>query len=158
VQLVAGRRTEQTAAMGPALGERDDCYLILSVRGKHTTPQWSPLLESGMTASHRGELRQLIRPQWSPLLEGGMTARENEPADLRRQGCLRAAPDRGTPLHHCGLVKVHRTAADLGASATRGHTHDRSARVQTITALEAGSLSWRPRNKNRDERQLGRGR
>ena len=62
------------AAMEPAPWERDDSAAYGTMQGMAETPQWSPLLGSGMTLHlPRDAVDDLHGPQWSPLLGSGMT-------------------------------------------------------------------------------------
>ncbi len=74
-----------------------------------TSPQWSPLLKSGMTPETSEYKVAVVKPQWSPLLKSGMTQHHIVMARIHMLAAMEPAPEERDDAFLCG----HR-ARDLG--------------------------------------------
>src|SRR5579875_277138 len=74
-----------------------------------------------------------------------------EPFDLGQQGNVRAVRSAGPAWLPLMELSRCQSQPDLHASAPRGLSHHRSARIQTMTASDDGSFSWWPRKRKRVE-------
>ena len=78
--------------MEPARGERDDKPQNPKIARRSESPQWSPLVVSGMTRAARiAELTCDRPPQWSPLVVSGMTPRPRRIARTRTRAAMEPA-------------------------------------------------------------------
>ena len=139
-------RTRTRAAMEPARGERDDRASAHCSPARSDSPQWSPLVVSGMTFARRNRLKDEIWPQWSPLVVSGMTRGFHprsqvrapaamEPARGERDdcrasaGCWRGEMPQWSPLVVSGMTRRARAMSQQSYAAmepARGERDDGS--------------------------------
>ena len=102
--------------MEPARGERDDAVDVdVAGGGTANSPQWSPLVVSGMTTRCRSIGGRKRSPQWSPLVVSGMTS--------GRYGAYRRRPGpQWSPLVVSGMTVLDalpRRLAEFGRNGAR---------------------------------------
>ena len=68
--------------MEPGRGDRDDQEAVWPVTLTAYPPQWSPVVEIGMTRTASNRWVRVPWPQWSPVVETRMTALEFRVVDL----------------------------------------------------------------------------